>query len=66
MILNVYNPGARVDKPTGLKWFATLIIHCKFLPLVFSIFIETDFSIFPHTHAQERKFDHAVKGQMST
>ena len=30
--------GAMTDKPQGAKCFTTLIIHCKFQPLVFSTF----------------------------
>ena len=39
------------------KNFTTLIIHCKFQPLVFNTFWENDFSMFPHTNAYGCKFD---------
>ena len=32
--------------------FSTLIIQCKFLPLVFNTYWENDFSIFSHTNIQ--------------
>ena len=36
-------------------------LDCKFQPLVFNTFRETEFSIFPHKNALRRKLDCAVK-----
>ena len=48
--MHIYSPVARTDNPQGtnfwllLKYFTTLITHCKFQLLVFNSFWENDFS----------------------